>query len=849
MPDADAAKSVLQTHMQPTSLPTRIITYAWGERYIDELLSLTLPAALAPGNLPYVASVCPCVFMIITQEVFFERIMNSPVVSRIRELCPVRLTALDDLIVAPDKYGMTLTYALHRGFIDLGPRMSDHWLIFFNADFILADGSWRNLLTHLARGERLIASPSYCVRSGDVVCELRKRIDTRAGTLVLQPRELASLVLRHRHDTVRAKTVNQRLCSARYMDQFYWLVDDNTLLGHQMPVSIVGMRPERYIREPNSYWDYGFMRELCPEAQICVIGDSDKFLMMELRQKEVAADQISDGWPSLSEIGKRMKIWVTPYQRDFAQYPLTLHTEDLPREADEARRQLKAFVDEVLSYAPADLPSHINHLQWNYHWRTFVEARHKYLSSRLGSVTADEPPLEVLSELDKAWWKLDGLEKSYLRRRSEIAELMNRERDIVRCARARLEEAAKHSGEKLLAKFLALKRGDTDSNMIPWLEIPGDQQKRSNVVNSPVRSNCAPWVTAIAEYEHQQKSGQSQLLTRIAEFIDRQEETRLRSLKIEFEAARRDLQSDYDRLMPKSIKSAAPMEPGEDASTEAGQAEALETGEAQSPEGGEAVPQVLIQQGPLTHVKFASDSIALRLARPLYKRLFGRLPRVRMLHPFWAPLRHLVRLVDRATERGARNVLMVGRGAADGIANHLPGMHAQLSLADTVGTNLDKAFDQRPDFDLCICSLTIPESSCIPKLIRAVTPYMRVGGKIIIFLPNFELNHDLRNDPQLLRAFTEFPTSFTVYSAGGLKSARILRRLHDLKSSHSLKRLLMFFLIIAPGAMAANKEEASSDLQGSSCSTSCTSITIEIEIGPPQSEAGVVRAEVLNAAE
>jgi hypothetical protein len=146
------------------------------------------------------------VFIIITQEIFFERIMNSPAVSRIRELCPVRLRALDDLVIAPDKYGMTLTYALHRGFSDLGPGMTDHWLIFFNADFILADGSWRNLLTHFARGERLIASPSYCVRSGEVVSELRKWIDTRAGTLVLEPPELASLVLRHRHDTVRAKT-------------------------------------------------------------------------------------------------------------------------------------------------------------------------------------------------------------------------------------------------------------------------------------------------------------------------------------------------------------------------------------------------------------------------------------------------------------------------------------------------------------------------------------------------------------------------------------------------------------------------------------------------------------------
>ena len=136
-----------------------------------------------------------------------------------------------------------------------------------------------------------------------------------------------------------------------------------------------------------------------------------------------------------------MVIWVTPYQRDFAQYPLTLHTGDLPSQADPGRRQLKAFVDEVLSYAPADLPSHIDHPQWNYHWRGFIECRHKYLSSRLGSATADTPPLEILSELDKAWWRLDGLEKSYRRRRLEVAELIDCERDILRRARAKLDQS------------------------------------------------------------------------------------------------------------------------------------------------------------------------------------------------------------------------------------------------------------------------------------------------------------------------------------------------------------------------------------------------------------------------
>src|SRR5436305_5527096 len=103
-----------------TALPTRIITYAWGEKYLDELLSPTLPAVLAPGNLPYVASVVPCEFVILTQEAFFSKVLADPAVARIRALCPLRLIGLDDLITRPDQYGMALTYALHRGFADLG---------------------------------------------------------------------------------------------------------------------------------------------------------------------------------------------------------------------------------------------------------------------------------------------------------------------------------------------------------------------------------------------------------------------------------------------------------------------------------------------------------------------------------------------------------------------------------------------------------------------------------------------------------------------------------------------------------------------------------------------------------
>src|SRR5215467_3129515 len=379
----------MQQEMTPTNgpragatlrCPTRIITYAWGAKYVDTLLNLTLPALLAPGNLPYVASEVPCELVILTQWRFFFKVNRHPAVVRIRKLCPVRLVRLDDLIVSKDKYGMTLTYALHRAFSDLGPAMTEHWQIFLNADFVLADGSLRTVVGHLARGQRIVASPSYCTVAEEVIPELRKHFDEATFTLNISHRELAHLILQHGHPVIRGKTVNQTAFHMRYTDQFYWSINDSTLLGYQMPISIVGLRPERYVQEPNSYWDFGLIWEYCPQADICVIGDSDEFTMLELRDRSVAEDQIVPGPSNKKDMAERMVTWVTPYQQHFIKFPLTLHDRDLPPNIDDARAKLQSFVDEVISHTPT-LPSHIKHSQWEYHWSAFHDGRRR--SSRI----------------------------------------------------------------------------------------------------------------------------------------------------------------------------------------------------------------------------------------------------------------------------------------------------------------------------------------------------------------------------------------------------------------------------------------------------------------------------------
>src|SRR5262249_3421744 len=58
------------------------------------------------------------------------------------------------------------------------------------------------------------------------------------------------------------------------------------------------------------------------------------------------------------------------------------HDRDLTPTVDDARVKLRSFVDEVMLHVP-ELPSHINHSQWEYHWPHFQNARR--LSSRIRS--------------------------------------------------------------------------------------------------------------------------------------------------------------------------------------------------------------------------------------------------------------------------------------------------------------------------------------------------------------------------------------------------------------------------------------------------------------------------------
>ena len=76
----------------------RVISYAWGDKYVNDFLGLTLPALLAPGNMPFLGERYDLDLVFLTEERQFERIRATSSWRRLEAVCPARLVPLDDLI-------------------------------------------------------------------------------------------------------------------------------------------------------------------------------------------------------------------------------------------------------------------------------------------------------------------------------------------------------------------------------------------------------------------------------------------------------------------------------------------------------------------------------------------------------------------------------------------------------------------------------------------------------------------------------------------------------------------------------------------------------------------------------
>src|SRR6202158_6306202 len=129
-PTVSAAGTPHPTTSRGPMKEARIIIPSWGEVYAQKLISITLPALLAPGNLPALRTMFDVEIVLVTESRLFDSIRSSKSFQFVSGLCRTRLVSLDDLMTdVPGDYGVVLTYALFRGFTDLGTKMTEIYLL------------------------------------------------------------------------------------------------------------------------------------------------------------------------------------------------------------------------------------------------------------------------------------------------------------------------------------------------------------------------------------------------------------------------------------------------------------------------------------------------------------------------------------------------------------------------------------------------------------------------------------------------------------------------------------------------------------------------------------------------
>ena len=341
---------------------TKFLTVVWGKSYISRFASLALPSFLAKGNLPALAQATDLEVVIMTRRDDIDFFEKQATFRLLREICPVRFVEIDDLITTA-VYGVTLTLAYARPIIACGSEMINIHFVFMNADFVLADGSLEALGEHILAGRSIVLGPSFRSTAEAMKPLLESAVDTSTGILSIPTRQLTALALAHPHPTTIAKTLNQDFCHSTQVNQFFWQVDDQTILGRYFLIFMLALKPERVISTINSYCDYALIPELCPSGDEVAMSDSDKFFMLELQQRNQEMNLLRLGRQRDAEIVSSLQYWTTAEHRRAATHDIVFHAADIPKGIGAAKKEAQACVEKIVRKL-GRLRLHEGHRYW-----------------------------------------------------------------------------------------------------------------------------------------------------------------------------------------------------------------------------------------------------------------------------------------------------------------------------------------------------------------------------------------------------------------------------------------------------------------------------------------------------
>lgn len=365
--------------MTPTKIrrSVKFLIAVWGVDYIARLDRFGFASLMAPGNLPALARDHEVEFVLLTTSSSIASFENTSLIESLREHASIRYVAIDDLITR-GHFTTTLHLAFTRGVTLFGEEMVNTSFIFWNADFVLANGSLAHLSKLIQQDHRVIITGTLRASAEEAEPLMEAMRDKDTGLLTAAPRELVDVCFRFGHPHHAAKTVNQTASWSLMPSQMLWRVNPTTLLGRFFQSFMFCLRPTRVITAINGPCDYAFVPELCPGEPQYLIDDSDDAFILELQPRAAESEFIRLGPRNEDARRACMMEWLTAEHLDTGRRVVTIRSGDAPppQVLSRATAEFEAYFNSFMKAAPPPLP-HQGQYYWLYGVADWVMRRPK----------------------------------------------------------------------------------------------------------------------------------------------------------------------------------------------------------------------------------------------------------------------------------------------------------------------------------------------------------------------------------------------------------------------------------------------------------------------------------------